>query len=1449
MKRASAALAALALAAAAALVIMPELDKVTRKALTDGVVGLRSRVEGSLGLSLSFDALSPSIIRSASLSRLEISAPGGRTLLSARRARATYNILAILGGKSSEAINGVDLADVTLDLRLPEDAALLARLSELLSGGGGSLPRIAVSGKNVTATIEVAGKLSASFTAREVGVSTLEAEPVLTLDGRFSIDPYDFGLGAITGPLFISGSFSRGFDEARFAVSIAAESREAVISPQRFELAYGGGALSLTKVQDRSPLDAALRLDLASGDASASLKMDGYVPSRMVKFTGRYAALMSWLNIPYTGSLTLKAPGRDLSRISYEAKLSGLVPASLIGRGEAPARAELEARGDASSVSIKRAAFALGGERVAYSGSFRFADLAPDGLLELKLSPMGGRLSVSSSVHVFGHGGEYVAMADEALVGGVAFKDIALAAARNGVQTDFNLSFRPPEPEEPAAELPAARFSGEAGSGAGLPLVRCEGSVSSGETPSLEVSVDLEAIDLGPLKSLLAALTDSPEAAALLSSIKLGGSLFATSDFKRLSWSAPDLTIVSRSIPGAYAVLSLSGTRTSLSVKRALVTASGYSIEGTGKLDFSDPSKLGFEAKLSLKDIPYALKGDVAGRGVSISGDYGLKVTATSQGKETYVSAQAKSLPLPIGGGLFLATVDAEGRFASMEDWELEVAALELAPTGEKMERVPELALTGRFTPSRAELSSLRVSDKFSKLAGKAELSYSFARPFVAKIGAELASEAPAKAGAPAESYKLELSYSGGELDGGLDLVASPLARAGKLPIEGSADGRLTLGGDLSDPRLGFSLRLRDGHLLEQSLSLSLSGSFGGGALELRELAAAYQGQAVSAGSARFSLSDASASVSLAFSGSVGGEAIKCGVSARGASTRPGRPKSLEEFLSGYEASGVIGGLSVGAGQAQDWPFSAKSEAGAMSLVAGLAGELRLSYAPGGRFSASLRSPFPVMAELAGSTDGKSIDMTVRGLDFDLGLVSRAIPANIVQIRGGRARGGFRAVGLLGDPEITGEVDLVDAVVRVPGWVADDIGPFNAPIVAQGRKVSANSPAARVGSAAAALDFQASFDHWLPSAITASARTLERSTLNLDAVILGIHAKGAAAVDIKFALQGDVFSIDADVALDKATVVVSTEALSNSSSSRDSGGSGPTLAVKTNIRFGRSVQVSFSPISIPVVMGYADPSSSLAVNYDEASEAFTLKGTVALRGGEVFYIQRNFFLKSGKLVFNEGNDRFEPRVTLLAELRDSNDDGPVIITLRADNAPLSSFKPRLSSDPAMTEAQIAVLLGQDLFGASSDNSVDIRKAVISGTEFIPQLNVTRVLQDNVREAFGLDMLYLRTKVLQNWLFDISATKAEKEETNTMSRYLDQTEFYAGKYLTDSIFAHVSLGYRDDPLAGPDESPLNSELGVELDTPFGLIQWNVDPKKPENLLISDQSLSLSWKLSY
>jgi hypothetical protein len=1459
MKRASTAIAALMLVALAVFVLVPMLNEATSRAVSASIGSLRARVEGALGLSLSFDALSPSILRSVAFTQLAISSPAGRKILTARKVRVVYDILAVLRGKGSEAFSGLELEDAAIDLSLPEDEAVMDRLAAFFGagGGGGSMPKISISGKDLALRLTLEGSGILTFQARSASFSTARNEPSVSLDGSFSFESAVPGSGPISGPISVSGSLSRDFKKARLALSVAAESKDFSLSMQRFELVFGDGKLALTKVKDRAPVDAAVRVDFGGGESSVALLMDGFAPSSSLRLYGRYSSLEPWLEMPYEGSLSIRAPGSDLSKVRFEARLSGYLPPGFLPGHRPGARMELAVRGDAKSMEVEKARVELGGDSVEYAGSFRFDDLSPDGILDVRLSLADGSLDVSSSVKLIGHGGEYAAFADQVLVGGTVFKDIALTASRKGEHADFKLSLRPPGPEAGGADPSISLFSGEAGAVADTSLVSCEGSVSFGSNPDLELSVDFEALDMEPLRPILAVLLESPQALVIVSSLKLGGSLFASSDFRRFSWSAPDLTVVSSSAPGAFALLSLSGASTTISVKRALVSGAGYSVEGSGKIDLSEAGRLAFEANLSFKDISYAMKGAISGQTLFITGDYGLEITARTADKDSYVSAKARGLPIPLGGGLFLATVDAEGRFASLQDWHLSMADFSLVPTGEKLAVLPEMSLAGDFGPTEAELGKLRIADKFSTLSGSATIAYSLATSPVVHLSARLSAPGGVKVAAPPESYAIDASYSGGRFEGVVDMVASPLARFGKPPVDGSADGRIVVKGDLADPSVDFDLALRDGRYLDQTLALAAAGSYNAKGLSLHDLKAAYQGQAISNGAATFVFADASATVSLDFSGTLGGDSLKFSLAAQGVSTKAGA--SLGEMLANYVANGSLIGFAVGAAPPAVWPFSASADRRSVSFVGGNSGELRFKYAAGGSFSASLRAPFPVRAEVSCLYDGKNIDLSIQGLEFDLGLLEPLMPSTLIKIVSGKAKGGFRAVGLANDPEISGEVDLEDASLKVLGWLADVAGPFNGSIIAEGRKVGITVPSIPAGKAAIALECQAIFDHWIPAGLTASLKTLEGSKVRVDSVILGIHAQGEAAADLKFALEGDVLAINCAIFLDKGTVVVTPATWAQSST--DSGRPQSFLSVDADVRFGRGVQVFFPSLNVPAVMGYSDPSSLLAIRYDQASDDFTLKGNVALRGGQVFYIQRDFFLKNGRIVFNEGRDHFDPRVTLLAELRDRINEAPVLITLQADDSPISSFQPKLSSDPPMSEQQIALLMGQNLVGASPNGTYivagpdSIKNAVISmGDLFVPQLNVTRLFEDKVRDAFGLDMFYFRTQVLQNWLIDLSGS-SQTVAGDPLSRYFDQTELFAGKYLADSIFSHASVSLISNPLAGSNTLTLNSDLGVdlevgvEMDSPFGIFQWNVAPTSWNGQFIIEQSLSLSWRLSY
>jgi translocation and assembly module TamB len=1442
--RASQAAVAVALIAAAAFFAAPRLDSAVRGEVRTALDSYLEAAERATGLSLSFQSISPSIFETVAVRKLEVRGPAGAVLLSAGRVLVYLDLGSLAGGGLSGAIRAIRIEDAALNLDLEADKEALERIARLFSGGSGSQAvAFAISGRDISFRIAAPGTGTAYLAVREFEFAPKGEEAEFSLSGDYRIDQDLVDLGSIRGPLALSGSVAKDLSKARLELGLSARARDLDLRMQRFEAIYSGDRVELRKVRDEAPLDAEIGLDLRDGSALAELRLDGFVPERILRLSGKFAGIAPWLATAYTGSVSLALPAGDLKRLRYAARVDGSLPPGILSR---PVGAAIAAKGDFERIDVERARFVDGADSLEFNGSFRFSDLSPDGTLGISYSLPGGQMPIQASVRIFGHEGEYAALAESVTVAGLAFRDLALAAAWRGKQVDFRASFLLPESAEPAPELPPLRFSGEALAYAGsAPLVSCEGSASWGASPALDLSVALESVDLGPLKGLLETALGSPDSAALLSGLRFGGEVFITSDLKRLSWTAPDLAVVSRSIPDAYALLSLSGNLDSVSVRKARISLAGVDVQGEGKLNFAPGGGIGFEMAFSLLDVPYKLRGAFAGGALTASGDYGISLYARREGSGILASISSKDMPIPIAGVHLLASVAAEGRFASAQDWSLALTSLAVVPTGEGLERIPRVSLSGSLGPKGGQLWELAVEDKFSVVSGAGRLEYALGESPSGRIVASLGSRSTP------ESYDIDLRYSESALTGGLSFLASPLTRIGELPISGSVDGSASIRGPLADPALTFDLKLRGGKYREQPLSARAVGAFADGAIRISDAAASYLSNRLASAAATFSLRDASAKVALSYSGIVSGDVLSFALDAEGGSLAK-EGAGLAERLAAYSAKGAFDGFKFGAIAVKLLPFTANFSGSGARLTAGAQGELSVSYGRDGSFELQTRRPLPVRLSASGTLKGNAIEAEARGVELDLPFFSPFLFApRDLQLLTGTATGSFRARGLLADPEINGRLDAKGVTLRVPGWIADMIGPFDLPVMAEGRSFSAYAPSVPVGKAAISLRGQAALDHWAPSGLKGTLRNIEGAQVKLDASLLGISVAGDAGVELTAELRGDTVFLDGDLALGKASVLVSPEVWARKAAEQ-----GPAeqsklfLSVNIDVTLGRGARVVFPSKELPIVSGYADRGSALKIRYDQATNDLLLKGAVALRGGDVYYIQRNFFLKSARLAFNETIDRFDPRVTVLAELRDRNDEGPVLITLSANNVPIASFQPNLSSEPAMSETQIAALLGQNLLGMEGNSEFDIVKAGISGLEFIPQLNVTKVFESRIRESLGLDILYLKTQVLQRFIIDYadSATAAAASKF-PLARYLDESALYAGKYLGDAVFIHGSARLREDPLVRSSGLSLDSELGAEFDTPFGLVQWTVTPSSPESLFISDQSISVSWKLSY
>jgi hypothetical protein len=202
-----------------------------------------------------------------------------------------------------------------------------------------------------------------------------------------------------------------------------------------------------------------------------------------------------------------------------------------------------------------------------------------------------------------------------------------------------------------------------------------------------------------------------------------------------------------------------------------------------------------------------------------------------------------------------------------------------------------------------------------------------------------------------------------------------------------------------------------------------------------------------------------------------------------------------------------------------------------------------------------------------------------------------------------------------------------------------------------------------------------------------------------------------------------------------------------------------------------------------------------------------------------------------------------------------------------DNQPLSSFTPRLDSNPPLSQIEILTLLGDKLSGAPDEDNA-IRRAFVSSTaDVLAQFGLVRQFERTVRDFLHIDMFSLRTQALQNALLlnvfrdddtesgDTARIQEQTQNQVQIGNYLDNTTVFLGKYIGAGLFLQAMLSVRYDPLStNMDGLVIEPDLSMEFKGPIFDIRWDLMPAYPENIWTSDNwiignkiTLSKKWTL--
>ena len=288
------------------------------------------------------------------------------------------------------------------------------------------------------------------------------------------------------------------------------------------------------------------------------------------------------------------------------------------------------------------------------------------------------------------------------------------------------------------------------------------------------------------------------------------------------------------------------------------------------------------------------------------------------------------------------------------------------------------------------------------------------------------------------------------------------------------------------------------------------------------------------------------------------------------------------------------------------------------------------------------------------------------------------------------------------------------------------------------------------------------------------------------------------------------------------------------------------LLVDMKIKTGRGIEFFWPTINFPVVHSYVKQGEDLQVYLDESTGELAIKGQAEIRGGEIFYFDRSFYLKEGSITFEESVGDIDPWIRALAEIRERDvDNEEVRIYLEANNK-LSQFSPRFYSEPSRPDVDILNMIGGTILNRFEDTDFGTA-AVMLTSDIVGQFGILSPFERAVRNVLRLDLFSIRTQFLQNVLFGkILGTDSQLAGVNP----LDNTTLSLGKYLGTDLFLEALIRFQAvNDIDAVNNIRTEGELSLEWATPFFLLEWTFTPLHPESLFLTDNNIGLSWKFSY
>jgi hypothetical protein len=1412
-----------------------------QRAVQGGMVSIRddiiTRLEQQIDRKIRYTSISPSIFGAFDVRNVRVTDYDGRPVLTMSHFRVAYSLWDLLWGKS-RAIHSVRIDSPLIDFNTVRDKDLIDLFKNFKASDDNSRQDFTdIFPEDLMVQIRN-GKCLVRKNGDRFDLDELNLDLEIKGDRVVFGGKWRFGVTIdrlIGDPVNLyaavraNGSFRTDMTEGEAICSIPAITGDAVsASPVAFGVALDNHMIRLGKMPDQLPCEFSLEYGLNDKTIDAQFDCGNFRLGEFLAFSGGLEDARQLLDIAASGAASF-GRGQDGS-LDYAVNLTG---AALAASPAAGGSFKINASGDEQRVRVDTLRFSMPGEdgflcgEISFSGSAGLDSFAPDGNLSLVNFGLSGREKINADITIASNDGETKVWCQTLDMGQVELGAFSALLRPSGDDLGFTVS--------------ALRLDDRKGS------LLLKGSLNSKQR-YMELNVKLDKFSAGDLAGMaLPFVKDAPLAAPLkgmLDGTEITTEMYLNTDFVHWSYNTPRFAFNGESDKGFHGYISLAGTERRFELKEGRFIRGEDTLLLSGNADITAGKSANFLVNARYRDSGYSFEGAVlSGKSINIQGSNGLNVHLVSSGGKGYTgSIHTEKFPVPFLGDPALLSCAARLRYDSAASWSVNLEQFELTDIAGSA-GLAQMRISGSADPKGARFPLLYYRDAIGPLNGKADISWpadysGFNGTLEMGEGAE---NYKIQASFAERSFKLLFSGSSVQLDRAFDKVKA------------RSDMDMSLSWDsINAFRSELSIHSVKGKLFGQEFGARAYAVLDNEELTVNDLNFSFAD--IQGSIPRFAVNGVKgeAEAKLEVMGSAGKKLIESGLLIT-AGFRPLRSWfEIGRIVDSFAGNVHVEKLSYGnARQTQAFDVAFSRADGVFSVTGGPRDMLRFRMDEEGSFYAGFSSPFPVRGAIIGSIQQKNINAHCSDLYIDMGELFNILPeASEFYMTGGYVNVSLDIRGSITDPEFFGSARGTSLRVRVPNYISQELRPIPFTVTIDGNEINFGPVSVASGKGAGTAKGWFRIDRWIPNTFSVDITVPRETPVPYAFDTNGFLARGEAAGNLNVSMENLRFDISGDLYANNTEMGINYDEMVNQRG-RDpfSGGKTPCV-VDLTVSTGPVVEFIYPNSRLPIIKANPDMGTKIHITVDSLARQYTLVSDIKIRRGEIFYLERSFYIRSGLLVFRENEMRFSPRLTARAEIRDHTDTGPVTMSLIVDNAPLLSFTARFESTPLLSQMEILALLGQSVPGAQPDeNAAAVQKAFFnSGSEIATNFIVGRQvgqIERQVRNFTRLDMFNVRTQFVQNAMY--RALQSPVDRTEGVSNYFDNTTVFGGKYIGQDMFVQGMLSMRYDAVKAA--YVLSPDIGIELQNPLFGIRWDFTPTHPENWYVNDNSVTLTWSRSF